>query len=190
MPYSTVNNVVKTDEELKADLHIQEMKDIVDSTRSVFGTQFESYYDTTYTQGSPQTVADGVTADFNINASGGSVTDIETGNFPVWDPLTSRLQDLVQDGLYTLVLECDVKPGNDNGETLFTLVEIDGLVNQFLISGPVLDNIRSGVYQLIQAVFVVIGGSPDDDFSFKFTVSSNQMTSSIASRRLTILRSM
>jgi hypothetical protein len=183
-------NVQKSKDLLREDVHTQELKDIVDSTRSIFDTQFENYLDTTYTTSSPQVILDGQTVTFTINASGGSTIDIPAGAFPVWDPLTSILQDLVHNGLYTIILTANVAPSNNAGETQFDLVETDNLVSRFLLAGPTLENVDTGIFTQLQSVFVLIGGTFNEDFSFHFTVSSNQMDSSIADRRLTILRSM
>lgn len=189
---STVDNLLKPDDELIADVAKQEIRNAIHSQRSLFDTQFERHVDGTFNESNFQTILDGNSIDFLCDDLGLGNIDPEVpnvGNF-LWDDVNNRMENLLGFGVYLVTVTINMRPSNIGGELVLTFQDDPATIPVILGGSAGLENASPNVFAFAQSTSFIYAPQSFEGVKIKFSLASFQMNTDVAERRIDIVRVM
>jgi len=187
-PFSTVDNVKKTIAQLVPQVHLQNFKNFEEASRSIFDTQDEDYTDTNFTEGVPETLADGFTTTFTCDDSGSSSVNLPPDGVALWQPATSVLQGLEQNAVYFIAMKLNVRFTTSSAELQFKTVISGGGIDPIIAANLAIEVPAFQQYGLVQPIITFIAPAAAVGKDVYFTIKALQGDADIAGRSISIYK--
>jgi len=184
---STVADVFKTVPQLQADDHNQAHRNFYESTRSVIERSTTISRGDNFTQASPETITQSTLYPFVCNGNDGEEFR-GVGDLPVWSPSSNKLQNLISNGVYFVIISFEMDGSSSNQEILGDITEVQDGITVIGVGTPLDVPSASFGWQDFQMIFHFRAPSGVEGKTYTLNIFTDDPSAQLGLRSITIHR--